>query len=40
MYIQLSFITGVALGFEFVTLEDETFLAIDLLILRVVLSFK
>ena len=39
MYIQLSFITGVAVGFELVTLEEENFIAIDLFILRVVISF-
>lgn len=40
MYIQLSFITGVAVGFEWVELEKENFLAIDLFILRVVISFN
>jgi hypothetical protein len=38
--IQLSFITGVAVGIEWVELEKDNFLAIDLLIIRVVLSFN
>ena len=40
MFIQVSFISGVALGIELVELENESFLAIDLLIVRVVISFN
>ena len=40
MLVQLSFITGVAVGIEWVELESENFIAIDLFIVRVVISFN
>lgn len=40
MLVQVSFITGVAVGIEWVELEKENFIALDLFIIRVVISFN
>jgi len=40
MYISLSFITGMAVGVEWVELDKDSYIVFDLLIFRVAFSFN
>jgi hypothetical protein len=40
MQVQVNFITGMMVGFEWVELEDVNYIAIDLFIIRIIFGFE